>query len=347
MAFSYYSPLTVAGGQVPSTQTDFSKLTLQTDARLKTVANGGHVQNASGFDIRPYSDSSLTTPLTYELERYNASTGEVIMWAKVPSLANGYVTYLAYGDSGISTDGSNAATWSNNFGRIYHLKDGSTLSLVDSTGTSNLTNGGGVTAAAGKIDGCGSFASASSQHLGGDDYHPTALTYSIWANATSFPGAYNDPLGTINGAGSRFHLISVKSTGKMRWAISATTSLDADGTGVATLSTATWYYLVLTYDSTSGLVAYVNASVDKTIAANGTAQNLSTGFDVGALSLFSTQYWNGLLDEVHLASVARSADWITTEYNNQLAPGTFETLGAEVAVGGGASTGNFLMFMPH
>ncbi len=33
-----------------------------------------------------------------------------------------------------------------------------------------------------------------------------------------------------------------------------------------------------------------------------------------------------------MASVARSADWITTEYNNQSAPGTFETLGTEVPV---------------
>src|SRR5438477_11294376 len=99
MAFGYYTPITVAAGQVPSTQTNFAKLTLQTDNRFKTVANGGHVQNSSGFDIRPYSDSSLSTALTYELERYNASTGEVVMWVKIPSLSDGYVTYLGYGDS--------------------------------------------------------------------------------------------------------------------------------------------------------------------------------------------------------------------------------------------------------
>src|SRR5678815_5698623 len=83
-AFGYSIPVTINSGQVPSTQTDFPVLVNFTDARFKTVGNGGHVQNSSGFDIRPYSDAALTTAITgYELERYNASTGEVVMWVKV------------------------------------------------------------------------------------------------------------------------------------------------------------------------------------------------------------------------------------------------------------------------
>jgi hypothetical protein len=35
------------------------------------------------------------------------------------------------------------------------------------------------------------------------------------------------------------------------------------------------------------------------------------------------------MDEVRVSDVARSADWIATEYNNQSSPGTFCALGSE------------------
>ena len=40
----------------------------------------------------------------------------------------------------------------------------------------------------------------------------------------------------------------------------------------------------------------------------------------------------GSMDEVHLSNVTRSGNWISTEYNNQSAPGTFSTLGSEELV---------------
>jgi hypothetical protein len=43
----------------------------------------------------------------------------------------------------------------------------------------------------------------------------------------------------------------------------------------------------------------------------------------------NNRYWNGMIDEVRLSNVARSADWIATDYANQNAPSTFHTLGAE------------------
>ena len=40
-------------------------------------------------------------------------------------------------------------------------------------------------------------------------------------------------------------------------------------------------------------------------------------------------FYSGSTDEFHLSNVARSADWITTEYNNQSSPQTFYTIGSE------------------
>ena len=40
-------------------------------------------------------------------------------------------------------------------------------------------------------------------------------------------------------------------------------------------------------------------------------------------------YYIGLLDEVRLSNIARSSNWITTEYNNQYEPSTFYSVGNE------------------
>jgi hypothetical protein len=327
--FNYYSPFTIQSGQVPSTQTDFPVLFSVTDSRFKTVANGGHVLDAEGDDIRPYSDSGITTAITgYEKVFYDGTNGILEFWVKRSSVADNLVTYFAYGNAALTSDGSSTTTWSNSFSGVYHLKDGTTLSVSDSTGAHNGSNNG-VTAATGKIDGGGGFASASSQFFRASGMDSTAITYSCWVNGTTFPNDYNGVV--TNGSGSvDYKAIFVKSNGKLYCIIKNTTISSYDGTGSHTLSTGTWYLLHMTYDSSAGLVGYVNAASDGTAAANGNINTTANFTAVGRQESTSSRYFNGTMDEARVASVARSADWITTEYNNQSAPGTFQTLGTEV-----------------
>ncbi len=336
MAFGYYSAISINAAQVPSTQTDFPVLVNVTDARFKTVGNSGHVQNSSGFDIRPYTDSTLSTAITgYELEFYDGTNGILVMWVKVASLSSSTTPFvIAYGDSGITTDGSSTTTWSNSFLTVCHLKDGTTLDVTSSTGSNNGTNHG-ATATAGKIDGAGSFVSVSSQYVDfGSGMNPIAITMSAWAKGTTFPNAYNNVISKNATGNVGACLLLVKSTGKLACAVNTnTTTLSYDGTGSNTLSAGTFYYLTFVYDSSSGLIGYVNASVDGTVAANADINNTGASIvsDIGQDPINAGRFWNGLIDEARYSSVVRSPNWITTEYNNQSAPGTFETLGTEVS----------------
>jgi hypothetical protein len=165
---------------------------------------------------------------------------------------------------------------------------------------------------------------------------------SAWVNATSFPNSYNVVTGAAVGGGQDC-LLGVKSTGKLAVYIGGLGSVNYDGTGSHTLSSGTWYYLSATYDSTNGLVGYVNAASDGTHAAGGSTLSwLET--EIGQDSVTSGRFWNGKIDEVRYSTLARSANWITTEYNNQSAPGTFETLGTEVALG--VTPKGFFYFFP-
>lgn len=318
-------------------------MVLITDARLKTIANGGHVAN--GNDIRPYTDETLTNPITgYEKVFYDGVNGILEMHVKVASLASSTTPFvLGYGDASLVSDGSSPTCWSNGFVAVYHLKDGSTLSLVDSLGLNNGTNNNGVTAAAGKVDGAANFASASNQFIssaasiaGGG----TQVTHSGWVKGTSFPNSYNFMTSMGIGGGGGNGDVRVKSNGKLACFLQgASGTASFDGTGTNTLSAGTFYLLHMTYDSVAGMKAYVNASLDATAVNKQVLSGTNTETDIGRFTGGGFN-WNGVIDEVRFATIARSQDWITTEYNNQNAPSSFLDFQAEVAFAGGGSSGS-------
>jgi hypothetical protein len=343
---AYYRSLTVDHTLVPSTQTDFPVLVSITDATLKTIANGGRVANSNGYDIGFYSDSAGTTPLKWEIERYNASTGEVVAWVKIASVSSSVdaVFYLRYGDSSITTDHSDPVNvWTNNYAAVYHLRDGTTLSVDDSLGANNGTNVG-TTATTGKVDGAANFAAASVQYINvGTGVNPAAITYSAWVYIPSFYNAYANVIRRFGG-GTSYSAFMVRSSGKIAAYFYGSGPGNYDGTGTYTLTTSTWYYLALTYDSSAGLVGYVNANVDGTAGALGSLDTGAGITRIGGDSSALNGEWNGVIDEARISSVARSANWITTEYNNQNAPGTFVTLGTEnIGTGASAQAGNLVL----
>ena len=341
MAFGFYTPLTITSNAslLPATQTNFPLLVMFTDNRFKTVGNGGHVQNSSGFDIRPYSDSSLTTALSYELVSgsYNASTGTFQIWVLIPSLSQGLVIYLAYGDSGLSTDGTNlSAVWSaNGYKCVYHHEQATNANAPDSSGNGNAaTNVAGST-----VSTTGQIKNGIS--TSGVDWFTTpqsafgtngALTWQGWYKfTTTTQGTYlfskDDSLGAID------FWIRNDASNYLRFAVWNASAVRGEvGVGGVTASSGVWYFLVGTYDG-ANVNGYVNATANGAQAAlTGNVQNTTTAtINMGA-SLSVTGF-NGVMDEVRLANVGRSANWVTCEYNNQLNPTTFVTLGTETTPG--------------
>src|SRR5437868_10595644 len=118
--------MTIDHTKVPGTQSNFTVLVSVTDPALKTVANGGHVANANGYDIGFYADSGGTTKLKWEVERYDGTTGNLVAWVKIPSVSSSTDTvfYLFYGDSTNNTNQSDPPnTWDSSFKGVWHMAD--------------------------------------------------------------------------------------------------------------------------------------------------------------------------------------------------------------------------------
>ena len=98
MSYTYYREITIDPNNVPGDLTDFPFLFNTSHADLKTVANGGKIENtasggASGsltipadLVFSPSQDGS--DPYDFEVEKYDPATGELIAHVRIPSLSS-------------------------------------------------------------------------------------------------------------------------------------------------------------------------------------------------------------------------------------------------------------------
>ena len=345
--YLYRTSAVVASGKITGTLTNWPALVSLSSANLATVAHSGAVQHTVTqtvgaraltvpADFLVTSDSAGSTQITgVEFESYDATAGTALIWVNVASAAVGSTIYIFYGNASVTTlQGTPSGAWNANYGAVYHFPDGSTLNTSDSSSNANnLTQHNAPTAGPGQIDGAIALASASTQYASGSPPNTAAISYTAWVNGTSFPAAFNAVM-SATGTGATFCQLFVLSNGKLAIYLQTPTVIDYLGTGSHTLSTGTWYYIALTYDSVAGLVGYVNGASDNTVAASGAFPGTFLEFDVGHDVGTSGRDWNGGIDEVRVASVALSAAWIAADYNNQSAPGTFWTLTYDQTSGG-------------
>jgi hypothetical protein len=334
--------VTVDNLYVPSTQTDFAVLLSYTDNGFKTTGNGGSVTSSSGFDIRPFSDSGLTTALTFELESYNGLTGAIAMWVKISSLssASDTIFYIAYGNALITTDGSSNATWDSSYIGVWHLGNGTTLSLADSTSNGyTLTNNGTVGATTGQIDGAAGSFNGTNQSLntGTLTSGVNKMTISAWINITSFSNSDDLMFEYSTNFNSVRAWIVDPNDGSGVWGVSCHADPLGYNGGSFTRPATGVHHCVFTFDTTTGTALSTAAYIDgvSQTMTQGTFADL-TGVNFsdfplhimsrGGVDLFMPATY---LDEVRLSNIIRSADWVTTLYNNQSNPGVFAALGTE------------------
>lgn len=344
----YYKSLTLDAAQAGSADSTNWVLTVgldgnvyTADADLKTTGNGGYVENSSGYDVRFWSDSGLSSALDFELEgnTYNAATGAGVWHVRIPTLSHtsNTIIYMSFGDASISTDGSSTAAWNSNFKGVYHLANGSSLSTADATATAGGNNVG-ATATSGNIDGGGNFVKASSQFIDlnepGAVYSP--ITVSAWINAASFPaGGDANTIFSKGYDGTSTEWALTTNNGGAFGFNSFTNPTTHGVNGVSTLSTSTWYLLTGVYDGTTWRI-YLNGTQDNSAVDSGPASG-SNFVAIGAVWVVNsvrTQFFDGKIDEVRLSNTNRSASWVTSDYNSQKASSTFITFGSRTAVGG-------------
>jgi len=339
--YNYSGTITIAHGQVPNTdQANFPVLISGTYPDLANIANGGKVINPNGYDIIFASDASGFNRLNFERESYSSANGQVLYWVQVPNLSHttDTVIYAFYGNPLISADQSNKSTWDSNFVGVWHL-DGNPAGVApqerDSTPVGHDLTSIGSWSAANAIPGeIGSaiFSTTNSGFTASTSLGPaTAMTLGAWIKISysGFPTILGQFDGSNFAAGYLFQVNGA--TNNLRLKLSAgnnggtdQTTFDATGGPV---NDGNWHYVAATYDNTTGSVAlYVDGIAVPYHANTGITSfhgSLATGLGVSVIPFRDYYYQNGVVDEARISGIARSADWIATEYNNQSNPSSF------------------------
>jgi len=337
VSWPYRQSVTVNHMKVTNTsQSDFPVYLNLADMQPEFFAHA----SSDGCDLRMTAGDG-TTEIPIELVTFSGSDATGELWFK-GTLSHTADTrfYLYYGNAEASCPPASSIygsqnVWDAGFRAVYHLKDGSVLSAVDSTSHGYDGTVEFVTAATGQIDGGAAFDGGS----GHDISIPTSAmlpsgtmyTISAWAKLTdvivnrtildSRGGV--DPWPCTQGAvlyvDTAGHLVSYQQY-----------SNPYPGTelhGLTPIADGHWHLLASRSDG-STLKLFVNGAQDATANSSFWGFEGKNGW-IGRACDTASNVFAGRLDEVHVSTVSRSVDWLATEYNNQASSTTFYSVGAE------------------
>ncbi|MBU2608972.1 MAG: DUF2341 domain-containing protein [Chloroflexi bacterium] len=333
-AWAYRKKITIQSSQVAANLSDFPMLvSYASDSDLANDA-----QN-DGDDIL-FTAADETTKLSHEIEKFNGATGELAAWVKIPSLSSTTNTeiYMYYENPGAANQENATDVWSNGYEAVYHIHD----DFQDSTGNHDATNNGSQDITGIIADGQ-DFIPVDEIQAGSWSVSGSDITIQGWVNPDDFdqddPRVVSKAKNNKTDEKDHVFMLGLGGSGEryVRGRIKTGTS-DSSGTTTLVastnpLTTATWQLIALSYDGSSMRLFKNGTQVTSTSKTGNLRQNswaISMGNNPGKNDSGYTS-WDGKLDEIRISSVARSGNWLSTEYNNQNFPFDFYATGSEEA----------------
>jgi len=320
IAWKYRRTITINHTKVSGNLTDFPVLIEITDSSLAEKAQ------PDGDDF-VFTDAN-NMKLDHQIEYYNSTTGHLIAWVKVPRLSSttDIVLYMYYGNPESENQQNPTGVWDANYKLVLHLNEETGI-LRDSTinGNNGTPFGNLIQGATGYIGGCIEFNGGYIQ-LPRIFTNETQFTFSAWIYPRS---------------GARYFISQYKSSYQGAFLqVYADNRIELYVNNIIVAKPITinkWYYVVATFDGTTAQL-YVNDNPPVSKIAS-TPIWASSNMYIGDRYDHVRKFY-GFIDEVRVSNISRSAAWILTEYNNQLNPAAFYSIGTEETFGELTASGN-------
>lgn len=369
MSQLWKAPITIDNTQV-ATAGDITDFTLLVNSTLDGTGGEPDLVNktadANGYDIRFYADEALTTPLDQQNRYFDQATGLVISRPRIPLLDTDadQTIWMAYGDVGLDSDPSTTDAWNAAWLRRWPMHELSGTNLGDVTASNkDLTKTGEQPnpSASGQIyrshDYDGNNDEASSTDLTGLDVATGAISFWVYVvnqnnetNNIAFMMA-NTTNATQSNLFINFNyrnspnkdLIAVagRKDGVNQWGYETpVNSLDVyEGTWLNVVIIQAGVASEIYLNGGSAQTKTDQVTTDETmwftdiINATNTADKVSVG---GWISNGATILsYNDKISDVAISTYTDPL-LFSTIYNNESAPETFYTIGAEQAHGADA-----------
>jgi hypothetical protein len=322
----------IAGGP----HLDFPLLVRITEDYLRDAANGGDVVRSEGFDIYFSSDAAGTQRLAHEVESYDRAAGALLAWVKLPSLSASTVLFLHYGSTEITSSQENIfGVWSGGYELVLHL-DGP----ADATGKASAVSAQITGTPTTPLDRGHQFDGSDDRLLidstAANDIFVGGGTAEAWFLAESYgENGFGRLFDKGHTAGWSMALNDGNATKTLAFVHGSVGADFGEWNGPANaIDLNKWQHAAIVYDNSSNAnlpIMYVDGvpleNVDVFDPATGTMDSdVASALFVGNRQT-TDRTFAGQLDELRLSSITRSADWMLTQFRNQLDAEAFYTVG--------------------
>ncbi len=215
---------------------------------------------------------------------------------------------------------------------LYSFEENSGSFVRDTSFNSNNATATNAAWGTGRVGAGGSFNGTTSYVSGQDNDAGTTLTISAWMNADATQTS------TIVGKGDTQGLLELSSN-TPSFKVTTGSTLRTVTAGSA-LSSSAWHHVVGTYDG-SNAVLYVDGAPAQTVSATGSISTNSSVWTVGRDVIGSSNYFDGIIDEVKLYSRALSDLEVKAEYDAGVAGNNSGLSFASAIIPGISSISNF------
>ena len=319
--FQYYRGVSINHNSFGQTLTNFPVL-VRLDAGnfdfSRARADGADIHFRLPDPAHPARPGGAAQNLTFERALYDPVNEVAEFYVLFPSISHTTDTRFMICYGGNSAPHNSTAVWKGtgrNYALVYHMRESGTT-VKDSTGSHNGTKTGTIPLTT--IDGrtgldfrgrnfcVNSNKNASQLGIGGN----TARTIEAWAYTTGFNNGAVFDIGT-NANNQTFSIRTLDSNNRWRANLYGSNDCDFDYP-----SRNTWVHFAMVYSGgSSGQVrVYVNGEqMALTPTANFNLGDTKT-FRVGQWAGSTTDHFEGIIDEVRISNVARSANWIRSSY---------------------------------
>ena len=306
--------------------------------RLSASRGFDYAECASeGADLR-FSDAAGNL-IPHEIDTWDAN-GESLVWVKVPLLEKDTSIVAHCGCDGTPAPVTASDVWTNGYVGVWHLGKAGSLTQADSTSNhidfacANFDATDKVDLSApGCVGGAVGFDTNGSKKGGLIAQDPsnkltgfTDATFEMWLCPTNIDTSANRAiLSKRNGSEASYYLYWEKNTGAAKMLFSTTGETVSHGTASTAVTTGAWTHLaVVRTGATGGYVQYYDGGSPWTHTPNNTTPvgalyaNSETAIDLvlgNDKNNFTTTAFPGLIDELRISSVARSADWVKATHD--------------------------------
>ncbi len=337
--WQYRQLITISPSVTNSDLTDFPYMLKITDITNPLFDNA----QIDGDDIVLTADDGIST-LDHEIEYYDSVAETLVAWVRIPTLSSTVSTdiYMYYGNGSVSTQENVPGVWSNGYEAVYHLHD----DFNDSKGSHNGTNSGSADVTGQIADGQDFYPDDGVDEIsiGNWNFTGDSLTISAWMKSDD-GFAQDDPriISKANSGTPEDHVYMLSlydgtiNENRLRFRVKTglsdtlgMTELQGSSPNGYLPDAAEWYLVAGTYDGTQMRLIRDGLDAGSTAKTGLIRQNAWPSYIGNNTANTDTALYSfdGKLDEVRIASAARSLDWMGANYLSQSSPASYVTLGA-------------------